>query len=177
MLKKLDEKMIMALSVVTMLIAAWLFSAAYSVWQERQLLCGSLRQEQTLLAKRQQFAAGHADYDSYQKQQEAKLTQLQTQAEEQLQLNNVIQRLQKQARTQGVELVALHAGQVQRRKEEQLKLQQLKIVAVGDYFTLLRWLRQVERAGCWIKQIRLMQGAQDKAKLTMELNVELQITN
>ena len=76
-----------------------------------------------------------------------------------------------------MELVALHAGQVQRRKEEQLKLQQLKIVAVGDYFTLLRWLRQVERAGCGIKQIRLMQGAQDKAKLTMELNVELQITN
>ncbi len=177
MLKKLDEKLIMTLSVVAILIAAWLFSVAYSVWQERQLLCGSLWQAQTLLAKRQQFASEHADYDSYRKQQEAKLTQLQLQAEEQLQLNNVMQRLQKQARTQQVELVALHAGQVQHGKGEQLKLQQLKIVAVGDYFNLLRWLRQVERAGCGIKQIRLMQGAQDKAKLTMELNVELQITN
>lgn len=177
MLKKLNEKMLMTFSVVAMLIATLLFSVTYSVWQERQQLCTNLQQAQKLLTKRQQFASEHADYAVYQKQQTAKLAQLQTQVREQLQLNNVMQRLRKQAQAQQVELIALHAGQMQRGQDEQLKLQQLKIVAAGDYFTLLRWLRQVERTGCGIKQLRLMHGVQDKAKLTMELNLELQTTN
>ena len=177
MLKKLNEKMLMTFSVVAMLIATLLFSVTYSVWQERQQLCTNLQQAQKLLTKRQQFASEHADYESYRKQQEAKLAQLQTQVREQLQLNNVMQRLRKQAQAQQVELIALHAGQILRGQDEQLKLQQLKIIAAGDYFTLLRWLRQAERTGCGIKHLRLMQGVQDKAKLTMELNLELQTTN
>ncbi len=177
MLKKLNEKMGLLLSVIAIPLAVWLLLAAHGMWQERQQLCGSLQQTQALLAKRQQFAAEHADYASYQKQQEAKLAQLKAQAREQLQLNNVMQRLQRQAQAQGVELVALHALQGQRAPGRQLTLQQLKIVAAGDYFALLRWLRQAERTVCRVKQLRLTQGTQDKAKLTMELIAELQVTN
>lgn len=177
MLKKPNEKMLVLLTIAVMLLNVWLGSAAYSVWQERLQLVASLQQSQKLLAKRQQFAGEHADYAGYQRQQAALLAQLEAQAGEQLQLNNVMQRLQRQARTQGVELVTLQAGQGQRRQEQQLTQQQLKIVAAGDFFALLRWLRQAERAGCIVQQLRLVQGAQDKAKLTMELNVTLLTAN
>lgn len=177
MKKKLNEKTTLLFSILIIMLAVWLGSAAYSVWQERQQLCTNLQQAQTLLTKRQQFASEHADYDSYKRQQSARLTQLQAQAGEQLQLNNVMQRMQKQARTQQVEIIALHAGQGQRRQGEQLTLQQLKIVATGDFFALLRWLRQAEHVGCRVKQLRLIQGPQNKANLTMELNAELHITN
>ncbi len=172
MLKKLNERILVLLGVAVMLLSAWLGSAACSLWQERLQLTAGLQQSQKLLAKRQQFAGEHADYAGYQRQQAAQLAQLEAQAGEQLQLNNVMQRLQRQARTQGVELVTLQAGQGQRRQE-----QQLKIVAAGDFFALLRWLRQAERAGCIVQQLRLVQGAQDKAKLTMELNVTLLTSN
>lgn len=177
MLKKLDKKIGVLLGVIAIALSMWLLSAAHSVWQERQQLCSNLRQQQTLLDKRQQFAVEHADYESYRKQQEAKLAQLRAQVKEQLQLNNVMQRLQKQARAQGVELAALHAAQPQRAPGGQLTRQQLKISAAGDYFALLRWLRQAERTVCQVKQLRLTQGAQDKAKLTMEITAELQVTN
>lgn len=177
MLKRLNDNILITFSFVAMLIAAWLFSAAYSVWQERLLLCSSLQQVQTLLTKRQRFAGEHADYAVYRQQQTAKLAQLQAQVGKELQLNNVIQRLQKQAQAQQVELITLHVGQGEHRQGQQLMLQQIKIVATGDFFALLRWLRQSERAGCNVKQLRLVQGVQDKAKLTMELNAELRVTN
>ena len=58
-----------------------------------------------------------------------------------------------------------------------LQMQKLQISAVGDFYSLLRWLRQAERDGCKVKELRLHSDMQEKEMLKMELSLEFYIAN
>ena len=61
--------------------------------------------------------------------------------------------------------------------QQGLQLQTVKISAVGDFYSLLRWLRQAERDGCKVKDLRLQSDMQAKEVLKMDISLEFHTTN
>ena len=58
-----------------------------------------------------------------------------------------------------------------------LQLQTVKISAVGNFYSLLRWLRQAERDGCKVKELRLHSDMQAKEVLKMDISLEFHTEN
>ena len=58
-----------------------------------------------------------------------------------------------------------------------LQMQKLQISAVGDFYSLLRWLRQAERDGCKVKELRLHSDMQEKEVLKTDITMEFYVAN
>ena len=83
-----------------------------------------------------------------------KQKKLEQQVEHNLNLNNLLQRLQKQAQAQSILLNSMQMEGNPVPLQQGLQLQTVKISVVGNFYSLLRWLRQAERDGCKFKELR-----------------------
>lgn len=174
---KAEEKTINLLACIAFVLAAGLGIQAWELSKERQLTVEQTQKLQMQLTQQIRFANEHSDYKTYKIKLLGKQKKLEEQAEQNLRLNNRLQRLQKQAQTQSIQLSSMQLDGKPVPLQQGLQLQTVKISAVGDFYSLLRWLRQAERDGCKVKELRLQSDMQAKEVLKMDISLEFHTTN
>lgn len=174
---KAGEKTINLLACIALVLSAGFGVKALELWNERQLTVEQTQKLQMQLTQQIRFANEHHDYKTYKIKLLDKQKKLEEQAEHNLNLNNLLQRLQKQAQAQSILLNSMQMEGNPVALQNGLQLQKLQISAVGDFYSLLRWLRQAERDGCKVKELRLHSDMQEKEVLKMELSLEFYIAN
>ena len=174
---KLGEKAINTLACVATLIAIGLLVNACSLWTERQLAVAKADKLQTKLTRQLRFANEHSDYETYKTRLLLKQNDLEKKVEQQLSLNNGLQRLQKQALAQGLQLSKLQMEGKPIALQNGLQMQRLNVSTVGEFYSLLRWLRQVERDGCKVKELRLQSNVQTEKVLKMDISLQFSFAN
>lgn len=171
------EATINILAGAAILIAIALSVNAWTLWNERKLVLEETNKLQTELTRQIRFANEHSDYKTYQITLLEKQKKLKQQVEHNLNLNNILQRLQKQAQAQSIQLSSMQLEGKPMPLQHGLQLQTVKISAVGDFYSLLRWLRQAERDGCKVKDLRLHSDMQAKEVLKMDISLEFHTEN
>lgn len=171
------EATINILAGAAILIAIALSVNAWTLWNERKLVLEETNKLQTELSRQIRFANEHSDYKIYQITLLEKQKKLEQQVEHNLNLNNILQRLQKQARVQSIHLNSMQMEGKPVALQNGLQMQKLQISAVGDFYSLLRWLRQAERDGCKVKELRLHSDMQAKEELKMDILLEFHTGN
>lgn len=174
---KAGEKTINLLACIAFVLAAGLGIQAWELSKERQLTVEQTQKLQMQLTQQIRFANEHSDYKTYKIKLLGKQKKLEEQAEQNLRLNNRLQRLQKQAQTQSIQLSSMQLDGKPVPLQQGLQLQTVKISAVGDFYSQLRWLRQAERDGCKVKELRLQSDMQAKEVLKMDISLEFHTTN
>lgn len=174
---KAGEKTINLLACIAFVLAAGLGIQAWELSKERQLTVEQTQKLQMQLTQQIRFANEHSDYKTYKIKLLGKQKKLEEQAEQNLRLNNRLQRLQKQAQTQSIQLSSMQLDGKPVPLQQGLQLQTVKISAVGNFYSLLRWLRQAERDGCKVKELRLQSDMQAKEVLKMDISLEFHTTN
>lgn len=174
---KLGEKTVNVLACVAILIAIGLLANAWLLWTERQLAVAKADKLQTKLTRQLRFANEHSDYKTYKTRLLGKQNDLEQKVEQQLSLNIGLQRLQKQAQAQGIQLSKLQIEGKPVVLQNGLQMQTLNVSAVGEFYSLLRWLRQVERDGCKVKELRLQSNVQTEKVLKMDISLQFSFAN
>lgn len=174
---KLGEKTVNVLACVAILIAIGLLANAWSLWTERQLAVAKADKLQAKLTRQLRFANEHSDYKTYKRKLQDKQNDLEQKVEQQLSLNIGLQRLQKQAQAQGIQLSKLQIEGKPVVLQNGLQMQTLNVSAVGEFYSLLRWLRQVERDGCKVKELRLQSNVQTEKVLKMDIFLQFSFAN
>ena len=174
---KAGEKTINLLACIAFVLAAGLGMQAWELSKERQLTVEQTQKLQRQLTQLIRFANEHNDYKTYKIKLLDKQKKLEEQAEQNLSLNHRLQRLQKQAQTQSILLSSMQLEGKPVPLQQGLQLQTVKISAVGDFYSLLRWLRQAERDGCKVKELRLHNDMQVEEILKMDISLEFHIAN
>ena len=174
---KLGEKTVNVLACVAILIAIGLLANAWSLWTERQLAVAKADKLQTKLTRQLRFANEHSDYKTYKTRLLGKQNDLEQKVEQQLSLNIGLQRLQKQAQAQGIQLSKLQIEGKPVVLQNGLQMQTLNVSAIGKFYSLLRWLRQVERDGCKVKELRLQSNMQTEKVLKMDISIQFSFAN
>lgn len=174
---KAGEKTINLLACIAFVLAAGLGMQAWELSKERQLTVEKTQKLQVQLIQQIRFADEHSDYKTYKIKLLDRQKKLEQQVEHNLNLNNLLQRLQKQAQAQSILLNSMQMEGNPVALQNGLQMQKLQISAVGDFYSLLRWLRQAERDGCKVKELRLHSDMQEKEVLKMELSLEFYIAN
>lgn len=174
---KAGEKTINLLACIALVLSTGFGVKALELWNERQLAVEQTQKLQGQLTQQIRFADEHSDYKTYKIKLLDKQKKLEQQVEHNLNLNNILQRLQKQAQTQSIQLSSMQLDGKPVPLQQGLQLQTLKISAVGDFYSLLRWLRQAERDGCKVKELRLHNGMQVEEILKMDISLEFHIAN
>ncbi len=174
---KAEEKTINLLACIALVLSTGFGVKALELWSERQLTVEQTQKLQMQLTQQIRFANEHSDYKTYKIKLLGKQKKLEEQAEQNLRLNNRLQRLQKQAQTQSIQLSSMQLDGKPVPLQQGLQLQTVKISAVGDFYSLLRWLRQAERDGCKVKELRLQSDMQAKEVLKMDISLEFYTTN
>lgn len=171
------EATINILASAAILIAIALSVNAWTLWNERQLAVEQTQKLQGQLTQQIRFADEHSDYKTYKIKLLDKQKKLEQQVEHNLNLNNILQRLQKQARAQSIHLNSMQMEGKPVALQNGLQMQKLQISAVGDFYSLLCWLRQAERDGCKVKELRLQSDMQAKEVLKMDISLEFYTAN
>lgn len=174
---KAGEKTINLLACIALVLSAGFGVKALELWNERQLAVEQTQKLQGQLTQQIRFADEHHDYNTYKIKLLGKQKKLEEQAEQNLRLNNRLQRLQKQAQAQSILLNSMQMEGNPVPLQQGLQLQTVKISAVGDFYSLLRWLRQAERDGCKVKDLRLQSDMQAKEVLKMDISLDFHTTN
>lgn len=174
---KLGEKAINILACVATLIAIGLLANAWSLWTERQLAVAKTDKLQAKLTRQMRFANEHSDYETYKTRLLSKQNALEQKVEQQLSLNSWLQRLQKQAQAHGLQLSKLQVEGKPVALQNGLQMQTLNVSTVGEFYSLLRWLRQVERYGCKVKELRLQSNVQTEKVLKMDISLQFYFAN
>lgn len=174
---KAGEKTINLLACIAFVLAAGLGMQAWELSKERQLTVEKTQKLQVQLTQQIRFADEHSDYKTYKIKLLDRQKKLEQQVEHNLNLNNLLQRLQKQAQAQSILLNSMQMEGKPMPLQQGLQLQTVKISAVGDFYSLLRWLRQAERDGCKVKDLRLQSDMQEKEVLKMDISLEFHTTN
>lgn len=174
---KAEEKTINLLACIAFVLSAGVGVKALELWSERQLAVEQTQKLQGQLTQQIRFANEHSDYKTYKIKLLDRQKKLEQQVEHNLNLNNLLQRLQKQAQAQSILLNSMQMEGNPVALQNGLQMQKLQISAVGDFYSLLRWLRQAERDGCKVKELRLHSDMQEKEVLKMELSLEFYIAN
>lgn len=174
---KAGEKTINLLVCIAFVFATGLGIKALELWMERQLLAEEADTKQMQLTQLMRFANEHSDYKTYKIKLLDKQKKLEQQVEHNMNLNNILQRLQKQAQAQSIQLSSMQLEGKPMPLQHGLQLQTVKISAVGDFYSLLRWLRQAERDGCKVKELRLHSDMQAKEVLKMDISLEFHTEN
>lgn len=174
---KAGEKTINLLVCIAFVFATGLGIKALELWRERQLLAEEADTKQMQLTQLMRFANEHSDYKTYQITLLDKQKKLEQQTEQNLSLNNRLQRLQKQARAQSIHLNSMQMEGKPVALQNGLQMQKLQISAVGDFYSLLRWMRQAERDGCKVKELCLHSDMQAKEVLKMDISLEFHTEN
>ena len=174
---KAGEKTINLLVGIAFVFAIGLGIKALELWSERRLLAEEADTKQMQLTRQMRFANEHSDYKTYQITLLDKQKKLEQQAEQNLSLNNRLQRLQKQARAQSIHLNSVQMEGKPVALQNGLQMQKLQISAVGEFYLLMRWLRQTERGGCEVKELCLQSTMQTKDVLKIDISLELYVAN
>lgn len=174
---KAGEKTINLLACIAFVLAAGLGMQAWELSKERQLTVEKTQKLQVQLTQQIRFADEHSDYKTYKIKLLDRQKKLEQQVEHNLNLNNLLQRLQKQAQAQSIQLSSMQLEGKPMPLQQGLQLQTVKISAVGDFYSLLRWLRQAERDGCKVKDLRLQSDMQAKEVLKMDISLKFHTTN
>ena len=148
------------------------------VWpslEELQEMWQQGRQQRAKLEQLQEFAALHADYGAYEEAKYKELVQLKQRLQQLGDSNQLQGQLQLLAVKQGLVVKNMQVlpdapspqakgtrenykgkkGPADRTKAATLKNMGLKLELVGDYFALLRWLRQVEKRQLALETIQI----------------------
>ena len=174
---KAGEKTINLLACIALVLSTGFGVKALELWHERQLAVEQTQKLQGQLTQQIRFADEHSDYKTYKIKLLDKQKKLEQQVEHNLILNNLLQRLQKQAQAQSIQLSSMQLEGKPMPLQQGLQLQTVKISAVGDFYSLLRWLRQAERDGCKVKELRLHNDMQVEEILKMDISLEFHIAN
>ena len=174
---KAGEKTINLLACIAFVLVVGLGLQAWELLTERQLTVEQIQKLQRKLTQQIRFADEHSDYKTYKIKLLDKQKKLEQQVEHNLSLNNRLQRLQKQARAQSIHLNSMQMEGKPVALQNGLQMQKLQISAVGNFYSLLRWLRQVERDGCKVKELRLHSDMQAKEVLKMDISLEFHTEN
>lgn len=174
---KAGEKTLNLLACIAFVLAASLGMQGWELSKERQLTVEQTQKLQRQLTQQIRFANEHSDYKTYKIKLLGKQKKLEEQAEQNLRLNNRLQRLQKQAQTQSIQLSSMQLDGKPVPLQQGLQLQTVKISAVGDFYSLLRWLRQAERDGYKVKELHLHSDMQAKEVLKMDISLKFHTTN
>lgn len=154
-----------------------LFWQSYGLWQERALLGEQRQALQQGLSVTKQFAAAHKDYEAYAKGLQAQRTKLEREVGRRGSSAECLKLVQRLAAEQGVRLTSVQNLRAEAGAGEQKSLTQLKLVADGEYFTALRWLRKLEREGVSISELRVQKAKMSTQTLQLELLVKLHNVN
>ena len=174
---KAGEKTINLLACIALVLSAGFGVKALELWNERQLAVEQTQKLQGELTQQIRFANEHSDYKTYKIKLLDKQKKLEQQVEHNLNLNNILQRLQKQAQAQSIQLSSMQMEGKPMPLQQGLQLQTVKISVVGNFYSLLRWLRQAERDGCKVKELRLQSDMQAKEVLKMDISLEFHTAN
>lgn len=174
---KAGEKTINLLACIALMLSTGFGVKALELWNERQLAVEQTQKLQGQLTQQIRFADEHSDYKTYKIKLLDKQKKLEQQVEHNLNLNNILQRLQKQAQAQSIQLSSMQLEGKPMTLQNGLQMQKLQISAVGDFYSLLRWLRQAERDGCKVKELRLQSVMQEKEVLKMDISLEFHTEN
>ena len=173
---KRQESIILLGSVCAVLAALLLCWQAHALWMERGQLLALAEEQQLLVAQSASFAREHSDYDAYRQRQQQRLQVLERSVQEQQKPGRLLQRLQGLAVAQNIQLLSVElpaAAKAQGKAEPQA----VRLRAEGDFFELLRWLRQVERSGIGVSKMQLQAAEEQLPKLQIELAIELNNAN
>lgn len=174
---KAGEKTINLLACIAFVLVVGLGMQAWELLTERQLTVEQIQKLQRKLTQQIRFADEHSDYKTYKIKLLDKQKKLEQQVEHNLNLNNLLQRLQKQAQAQSILLNSMQMEGNPVPLQQGLQLQTVKISVVGNFYSLLRWLRQAERDGCKVKELRLHSDMQAKEVLKMDISLEFHTEN
>ena len=174
---KAGENTINLLACIALVLSTGFGVKALELWNERQLAVEQTQKLQGQLTQQIRFADEHSDYKTYKIKLLDKQKKLEQQVEHNLNLNNILQRLQKQAQAQSIQLSSMQMEGKPVALQNGLQMQKLQISAVGDFYSLLRWLRQAERDGCKVKELRLHSDMQEKEVLKMDISLEFHTEN
>lgn len=174
---KAGEKTINLLACIALVLSTGFGVKALELWNERQLAVEQTQKLQGQLTQQIRFADEHSDYKTYKIKLLDKQKKLEQQVEHNLNLNNILQRLQKQAQAQSIQLSSMQLEGKPMPLQNGLQMQKLQISAVGDFYSLLRWLRQAERDGCEVKELCLQSTMQTKDVLKIDISLELYVAN
>ena len=174
---KAGEKTINLLACIAFVLVVGLGMQAWELLTERQLTVEQIQKLQRKLPHQNRIADEHSDYKTYKIKLLDKQKKLEQQVEHNLNLNNLLQRLQKQAQAQSILLNSMQMEGNPVPLQQGLQLQTVKISVVGNFYSLLRWLRQAERDGCKFKELRLQSDMQAKEVLKMDISLELHTIN
>ena len=174
---KAGEKTINLLACIAFVLVVGLGMQAWELLTERQLTVEQIQKLQRKLTQQIRFADEHSDYKTYKIKLLDKQKKLEQQVEHNLNLNNILQRLQKQAQAQSIQLSSMQLEGKPVALQNGLQMQKLQISAVGDFYSLLRWLRQAERDGCKVKELCLQSDMQAKEVLKMDISLEFHTEN
>ena len=174
---KAGEKTIILLACIAFVLSAGFGVNVLELWNERQLAVEQTQKLQGQLTQQIRFADEHSDYKTYKIKLLDKQKKLEQQVEHNLILNNLLQRLQKQAQAQSIQLSSMQLEGKPVPLQQGLQLQTVKISAVGDFYSLLRWLRQAERDGYKVKELHLHSDMQAKEVLKMDISLQFYFAN
>ena len=125
------------------------------IWQQRQ-------QQKQRLERIARFANQHADYQAYEAGKFKELVHLKQKVQQLGEINQLSKQLQLWAVKQRVEIknmqiITEEKGKKPAAKEAALGMSkvQLKLELAGEYFAVLRWLKQVEKQRIGIKSIEI----------------------
>ena len=125
------------------------------IWQQRQ-------QQKERLERIAQFANQHADYQAYEAGKFKELVHLKQKVQQLGEINQLSKQLQLWAVKQRVEIknmqiITEEKGKQPAAKEAALGMSkvQLKLELAGEYFAVIRWLKQVEKQRIGIKSIEI----------------------
>ena len=107
---KAGEKTINLLACIAFVLVVGLGMQAWELLTERQLTVEQIQKLQRKLTQQIRFADEHSDYKTYKIKLLDKQKKLEQQVEHNLNLNNLLQRLQKQAQAQSILLNSMHVG-------------------------------------------------------------------
>lgn len=125
------------------------------IWQQRQ-------QQKQRLERIARFANQHADYQAYEAGKFKELVHLKQKVQQLGEINQLSKQLQLWAVKQRVEIknmqiITEEKGKQSVAKEAALGMSkvQLKLELAGEYFAVIRWLKQVEKQRIGIKSIEI----------------------
>ena len=125
------------------------------IWQQRQ-------QQKQRLERIARFANQHADYQAYEAGKFKELVHLKQKVQQLGEINQLSKQLQlwavkQQVEIKNMQIITEEKGKQPAAKEAALGMRkvQLKLELAGEYFAVIRWLKQVEKQRIGIKSIEI----------------------
>ena len=143
------------------------------IWQQRQ-------QQKQRLERIARFANQHADYQAYEAGKFKELVHLKQKVQQLGEINQLSKQLQLWAVKQRVEIknmqiITEEKGKQSAAKEAALGMSkvQLKLELAGEYFAVIRWLKQVEKQRIGIKSIEIKGDGLGLVAARLDLSCEV----